>query len=351
MFLTYTKTSTPITISVSSAGLPSDSRYDYIVERPSGRRFLFFEMLHDDLPAVSGSFLLSVNGHSHHCLYFLTFWSSIRVSNNIPFTSSVMLDEKKFFNYRTTDPVYDRMVSLNVTITPFSKEFVSCVSGLSLFASSKYHYPNEFNADHGGKGIQFVSIGEEDLLTGRMYFGVEGTTASCTFVIQSEVIYNCEAETTCSGNGECDLDGICSCYEDPKRGFWTGGNCDKCHPSYTGHNCTTVICSPEVTCNGNGVCNDEGQCDCFSDDDRGFWSGDRCIFCISGYSGSECKTNDVQPESPLLMYIVLALCGVLLGAIGQNIYFSVRSSSSYNSGTLNLSELKHPLLQESKGPL
>ncbi|KAL0250896.1 hypothetical protein GEMRC1_000110 [Eukaryota sp. GEM-RC1] len=184
-----------------------------------------------------------------------------------------------------------------------------------------------------------------------MYCAVEGTTDACPFVIQSEVIYNCDAETTCSGNGECYLDGICSCYEDPKRGFWTGGNCDKCHPSYTGSNCTTVICSPEVTCNGNGVCNDEGQCDCFSDDDRGFWSGKRCIFCISGYSGSECKVADVQPESPFVMYIVLALCCVLLGAIGQYIYFSVRSSTSYNTDTLNLSELKHPLLQESEGPL
>ncbi|KAL0251370.1 hypothetical protein GEMRC1_000583 [Eukaryota sp. GEM-RC1] len=264
--------------------------------------------------------------------------SSIRVPARVPFTSSVMLDEKKYFNYRTTDPVYDRMVSLNVTITPYSKEFESCVSGLSLFASSEYHHPDGFNAEHGGKGIQ-------------MYFAVEGTTVSCSFVIESEVIYNCDPETTCSGNGECDLDGSCSCYEDPKNGFWTGGYCDKCHPSYTGSNCTTVICSPEVTCNGNGVCNDDEQCDCFSDDDRGFWSGERCIFCISGYSGSECKVTDAQPESPLLMYIVLALCCLLLGAIGQYIYFSVRSSSSYNSGTLNLSELKHPLLQESEGTL
>ncbi|KAL0229631.1 hypothetical protein GEMRC1_013164 [Eukaryota sp. GEM-RC1] len=78
---------------------------------------------------------------------------------------------------------------------------------------------------------------------------------------------------------------------------------------------------------------------------------ERCIFCISGYSGSECKVADVQPESPLLMYIVLALCCLLLGAIGQYIYFSVKSSNSYNSDTLNLSELKHPLLQESEGPL
>ncbi|KAL0229619.1 hypothetical protein GEMRC1_013152 [Eukaryota sp. GEM-RC1] len=87
--------------------------------------------------------------------------SSIRVPARVPFTSSVMLDEKKYFNYRTTDPVYDRMVSLNVTITPYSKEFESCVSGLSLFASSEYHHPDGFNAEHGGKGIQFVSIGEK----------------------------------------------------------------------------------------------------------------------------------------------------------------------------------------------
>ncbi|KAL0251551.1 hypothetical protein GEMRC1_000764 [Eukaryota sp. GEM-RC1] len=257
----------PITISVSSVGLPSKSRYDYIVERPPGGLVAFLEILHDDQPgeksAVSGSYLVSVNGHSHHCLYWLTFRSTVRVPARVPFTSSVMLYEKKFFNYRTTDPVYDRMVSLNVTITPFSKEFESCVSGLSLFASSRRTDPNKYTAEHGGKGIQFVSIGKEDLLTDRMYFAVEGTTDACPFVIESEVIYNCDAETTCSGNGECDLDGICSCYEDPKKGFWTGGNCDKCHPSYTGSNCTTVICSPEVTCNGNGVCNDEGQCDCF----------------------------------------------------------------------------------------
>ncbi|KAL0229623.1 hypothetical protein GEMRC1_013156 [Eukaryota sp. GEM-RC1] len=93
------------------------------------------------------------------------------------------------------------MVSLNVTITPFSKEFESCVSGLSLFASSRRTDPNKYTAEHGGKGIQFVSIGKEDLLTDRMYFAVEGTTDACPFVIESEVIYNCDAETTCSGNG------------------------------------------------------------------------------------------------------------------------------------------------------
>ncbi|KAL0236307.1 hypothetical protein GEMRC1_002889 [Eukaryota sp. GEM-RC1] len=135
-----------VSVYVSSVGLPSASRYDYSVDMTSGSTEpVYIEMLHDDQPgekgAVSGSFLVSVNGYSRSSFYILSLMSSIHVPDRVPFTSSVMLNEKKYFNYRITDPVYERMVSLNATLKPFSKEFESCVSGLSLFASNQYHHP------------------------------------------------------------------------------------------------------------------------------------------------------------------------------------------------------------------
>ncbi|KAL0236553.1 hypothetical protein GEMRC1_003135 [Eukaryota sp. GEM-RC1] len=175
-----------------------------------------------------------------------------------------------------------------------------------------------------------------------MYFAVEGTTSACPFVIEAEAIYNCDADTTCSNNGECRLNGSCICFEDSKNGYWAGRHCDECHPLYKGSECKTPICSSEMLCNGNGVCNDD-QCECFNNNVRGFWAGARCNFCASGYFGPECKD---LIGNPIWMYLILALCAGALGVIGQRVYYYIKSTTSMGiSNPSDLSDLEHALLR------
>ncbi|KAL0229620.1 hypothetical protein GEMRC1_013153 [Eukaryota sp. GEM-RC1] len=217
-----------------------------------------------------------------------------------------------------------------------------------------FHNPNYANFDLGGKGIQSVSIGKEDLVVGRVYFSVEGTTSSCTFVIEAEAVYNCDPVATCSDNGDCRLNGSCDCFNDHDRGFWAGGHCDLCHPLYTGLDCKAPICSAEMTCNGNGFCTDERQCGCFNSTSSGFWAGERCNFCLSGYYGSECKdiipTYDDHDDS-FLIYLLVAVLGALLGVICHCAYACVMSLKSLKSIGTNQMELRHPLLRSGDGEL
>eukprot|EP01065_Artemidia_motanka_P005365 TRINITY_DN1259_c15_g1_i1.p1 TRINITY_DN1259_c15_g1~~TRINITY_DN1259_c15_g1_i1.p1 ORF type:complete len:6161 (+),score=1442.86 TRINITY_DN1259_c15_g1_i1:2253-18485(+) len=101
----------------------------------------------------------------------------------------------------------------------------------------------------------------------------------------------------CSGHGECGLAfGICECASDVDVGFWTGDVCDACKPGYYGGLCSSECpggaCTP---CNGHGECSDgvggTGQCTCTKDVTLGFWKGLACADCIQGYWGSRCASQ------------------------------------------------------------
>jgi hypothetical protein len=92
---------------------------------------------------------------------------------------------------------------------------------------------------------------------------------------------------------------MCLCYNDPVKGFWTGGDlhggvCDKCKPGVYGPQCRLPcpggLCAP---CNNNGKCYDgisgNGTCACYSSPVRGYWSGSACSECALGYYGASCK--------------------------------------------------------------
>ena len=65
-----------------------------------------------------------------------------------------------------------------------------------------------------------------------------------------------------------------------------------CAPGYAGPDCTTECPGgPWFACHGHGVCDGAtGQCRCFQDPTRGFWSGPACAACAGGWSGPECST-------------------------------------------------------------
>eukprot|EP01006_Ploeotia_vitrea_P027695 TRINITY_DN60475_c0_g1_i1.p1 TRINITY_DN60475_c0_g1~~TRINITY_DN60475_c0_g1_i1.p1 ORF type:complete len:478 (+),score=61.79 TRINITY_DN60475_c0_g1_i1:40-1473(+) len=55
-------------------------------------------------------------------------------------------------------------------------------------------------------------------------------------------------------------------------------------------------CIPELTCYGHGKCNSRGACDCFSDEERGFWVGTHCGMCKPGYWGEHCALTHEQAK-------------------------------------------------------
>lgn len=93
-----------------------------------------------------------------------------------------------------------------------------------------------------------------------------GAAASAAYIIPSQpptgTFHCCEAATTCSGHGLCNVDGSCAC-----GGGYTGGACQVDPPCLN------------PGCNGNGNCDVNGNCAC-----TGGWSGTFCAtppICIS----------------------------------------------------------------------
>ncbi|KAL0219015.1 hypothetical protein P9112_004668 [Eukaryota sp. TZLM1-RC] len=334
-----------VSVYVSSVGLPSASQYDYKLDLSGAdTEAAYIEMLHDESGSISGSFLVSVNGYSRRSFYILSLMSSVHIHDSVPITSSVMLNENKFFNYRITDPIIERMISLDAEIVPVSDEYKDCLEGISLYASARHHHPSDWNKQHGGKGVHKFTIGEDDLGTGRMYFAVEGTSKACPFTLKTSAIFNCEPETTCNGNGECNTDGSCSCYSDSKNGFWDGDNCDVCEPLYKGDDCLTPICSSEWLCNGNGVCDDD-DCQCFQDEDRGFYAGTRCNVCMEGYYGPECL---LEVGYPIYFWSLFLGITLTVGFFTHKVYNYIKTTTSGSiSNPASLSDLEHALLKSS----
>lgn len=101
----------------------------------------------------------------------------------------------------------------------------------------------------------------------------------------------------CNSKGKCLTSSVaCLCHNNIILGFWAEPNCTVCKPNYYGPNCT--FSCPGGACNscsGNGLCFDglsgNGTCQCFGNATAGFWSGQRCDICASGYWGVACKNR------------------------------------------------------------
>ena len=96
-------------------------------------------------------------------------------------------------------------------------------------------------------------------------------------------------EQVCTNKQECDA-GQCVCRADDHT---TGIDCSLCIDGYyriLGTECRQC-------CNGHGVCNDAGeQCECFADDDNGYFAGDTCDVCQEGFDlgDATCKTRGLK---------------------------------------------------------
>ncbi|CUG50904.1 membrane-associated protein, putative, partial [Bodo saltans] len=156
------------------------------------------------------------------------------------------------------------------------------------------------------------------------YYG-DNCTSKCPTGLQN---------LTCSNRGSCDDgrfgSGTCTCY-----GTYGGTVCDVCATGYHGTGCATMCpglvgqpcllrgtcvnteaSNGTCTCNAGyggsmcqyicptgpyGICNGQGTCvlnsggtamictNCSSSATTGYWTGDSCSSCVSGYYGSLCK--------------------------------------------------------------
>ncbi len=98
------------------------------------------------------------------------------------------------------------------------------------------------------------------------------------------------ADNTCSARGTCNAQGTCDCVQDPVVGFWAGTACTTCAAGYYGPICT-LQCPKAfgLQCGGNGICtNPLAVCVCSQSEATGFWTGDNCGQCQSGYYGPKC---------------------------------------------------------------
>eukprot|EP00760_Papus_ankaliazontas_P036488 PhM_4_TR8321/c2_g2_i4/m.21677 len=152
--------------------------------------------------------------------------------------------------------------------------------------------------DHGIiSGWWDASTGCQTCVSG--FFG-----ASCTV--------SCDPHVSCGGHGVCNpVDGSCVCFSNSTHGFWSSVGCTQCEnmrttesgcvdclPDVFGATCS-VRCTSLQTCNNHGTCSSSGICDCYNDTHRGFWSSDDCSSCHDGYMGNDCKTPVDHPLSDL----------------------------------------------------
>eukprot|EP00759_Apiculatamorpha_spiralis_P009053 PhF_6_TR15919/c0_g1_i1/m.24618 len=116
------------------------------------------------------------------------------------------------------------------------------------------------------------------------YVGYIGTTCESQCPNEFGGTFN-----PCSGHGECTISG-CLCKSDKVNGFWTGTTCSSCLSPYVGLNCTSTCPGIGTPCSGHGECSSLlGRCVCYSDYNKGFWTGNDCFQCQSGYYGTSCS--------------------------------------------------------------
>eukprot|EP01065_Artemidia_motanka_P032949 TRINITY_DN3992_c0_g1_i4.p1 TRINITY_DN3992_c0_g1~~TRINITY_DN3992_c0_g1_i4.p1 ORF type:complete len:3758 (+),score=598.66 TRINITY_DN3992_c0_g1_i4:1100-11275(+) len=120
----------------------------------------------------------------------------------------------------------------------------------------------------------------------------------------SDCSTRCSSAETCRGHGACNSEGGCDCFSHVLLGHWSGpscsecdsskgkfgdpaGGCVECLPGWFPSGACDVPCSFD-TCFGNGKCTSVGQCECASDDEAGFWTGERCDVCAGEYLPPSC---------------------------------------------------------------
>mmetsp|Transcript_261 Transcript_261/g.480 ORF Transcript_261/g.480 Transcript_261/m.480 type:complete len:813 (+) Transcript_261:42-2480(+) len=106
----------------------------------------------------------------------------------------------------------------------------------------------------------------------------------------------CTAKETCYGFGRCSKEGTCECFipgKDQPPYYNSSKNCNPkegCAANVFNEPFCNVTCS-SATCHPSGGQCIKGQCKCFNDASKGFWTGPQCRSCQSGYQLShQCKS-------------------------------------------------------------
>ena len=112
---------------------------------------------------------------------------------------------------------------------------------------------------------------------------------------------HCVAALTCAGpaiypapHPQCNpRTGACECQQNA-TGQWGGALCNACRRGFWG-----AACATPCDCNDNGGCGWlDGACECFADEDHGFWAGPRCATCQTGYLEPLCRARNVAISRP-----------------------------------------------------
>jgi hypothetical protein len=99
-----------------------------------------------------------------------------------------------------------------------------------------------------------------------------------------------DSNAVCSSKGQCIALDKCDCRRDSAGGYYDGDRCDKCLTGYrTWPICKEKYCSAQTTCNSHGTCNSNLNCECFNNAQNGYWTGPYCSTCKTGYFGASCN--------------------------------------------------------------
>ena len=119
----------------------------------------------------------------------------------------------------------------------------------------------------------------------------------------------------CSGNGQCIDFNTCAC-----NSTYYGSECSHQFKTCFGKNGTDLN-----VCSGHGTCHTKDSCVCNHDSTLGFWSGNECQSCDSGYGSSDCTQPIIT--SPTI-------------ATSQSISQSISTSPSSNQHNANLESIQ-----------
>lgn len=108
---------------------------------------------------------------------------------------------------------------------------------------------------------------------------------------ETPICYSITANSSlvCSGHGRCISNNTCVCNYSDTSGYYGGTNCSRCADGYSGELCVDQFCNPVTVCHNRGTCF-KNSCSCFFDDIQGHYSGENCLFCAKNYYGPNCTT-------------------------------------------------------------
>eukprot|EP00760_Papus_ankaliazontas_P005448 PhM_4_TR1258/c0_g1_i1/m.81252 len=95
----------------------------------------------------------------------------------------------------------------------------------------------------------------------------------------------------CGAHGECDEQtASCTCHQSSALGFYSGELCDQCASGFSGELCRTRDgCVEGSSGCAHGTCVGT-TCVCHANSTHGYWDNEACSICAADYYGADCTT-------------------------------------------------------------